>query len=86
MTKNELKQFRDRLGMSQQEVSLLLGISQPSWNYYETGKRDIPKYIQREIEFFLALSKKSQQQFINRIANKRIANKGLQRTLEDSRR
>ena len=55
--------------MSQQEVSLLLGVTQPAWNRYEKGSRDIPEYITREIEFFQALSKKSQQLFINRLAN-----------------
>lgn len=70
MDKDDLKRFRENLGMSQQAIALLLGVTQPSWNYYETGKRDIPEYIQREIAFFLALSNRSQTCFINRIANK----------------
>lgn len=66
MKKEDLKEFRDSMNMSQQEIAKLLGVTQPSWNYYETGKRDIPEYIQRSIEFFQALSKRSQQQFINK--------------------
>ena len=69
MTTSELKNFRVSLKMSQQEVALLLGVTQSAWNFYETGRRSIPEYIQREIEFFLALSNRSQTYFINRIAN-----------------
>lgn len=67
MKKDDLKKFRESMMMSQQEIAKLLGVTQPSWNYYETGKRDIPEYIQRSIEFFQALSKRSQQVFINKV-------------------
>lgn len=67
MDKYDLKNFRESLKMSQQEVSLLLGLAQPAWNRYEKGSRPIPEYIQRSIEFFQALSKRSQQAFINRV-------------------
>lgn len=62
----DVKIFRESLTLTQQEMAALLGVTQPSWNYYETGKREIPAYIQREIEFFQALSKRSQQRFIHR--------------------
>lgn len=53
--------------MSQQTISLLLGVTQSAYNFYETGKREIPAYIQREIAFFQALSKREQQRFIHEV-------------------
>ena len=69
MNSDDLKAFRESLNMSQQDVAALLGIQQPAWNRYEKGTRDVPAYIQREIEFFKALSKRSQQVFINRLTS-----------------
>ena len=67
MKKDDLKTFRESLKMSQQTISLLLGVTQSAYNFYETGKREIPEYIQREIAFFQALSKREQQRFIHEI-------------------
>ena len=66
MNKDDLKKFRESFGMSQQTISLLFGVAQPAWNRYEKGSRPIPEYVQRSIEFFQALSKRSQHQFINK--------------------
>ena len=72
----DVKIFRESLNLTQQEMAALLGVTQPSWNYYETGKREIPAYIQREIEFFQALSKRSQQVFIHNFAIRRGGSHG----------
>ena len=58
MTNEELKQFREDLGLSQQNISLLLGIQQSAYCMYETGEREIPRYIECEISFFSRLGQR----------------------------
>jgi len=57
----QLKQFRDRWNLTQEEVSVLLGVRQPAWNMWETGKREIPGYVVKEISFFERMSKREQE-------------------------
>jgi len=62
-----LKQFRARWNLTQEEVSVLLGVRQPAWNMWETGKRDIPAYVVKEISFFDRLSKREQEKEIQAV-------------------
>lgn len=57
----ELKQFRVNWGLTQEEVSVLLGVRQPAWNMWETGKRNVPEYVVKEMSFFERLSKREQE-------------------------
>jgi transcriptional regulator with XRE-family HTH domain len=37
-----IKTFREKLGMSQEELSAFIGINRTSLSYYETGEREVP--------------------------------------------
>jgi transcriptional regulator with XRE-family HTH domain len=37
-----IKRFRERLGLSQEQIAEYLGIARESISYYENGKREIP--------------------------------------------
>ncbi|WAC11418.1 helix-turn-helix transcriptional regulator [Dyadobacter pollutisoli] len=39
---NNIRQFRERLEMSQQELAGFLGVTTPLISYYETGSRSVP--------------------------------------------
>jgi transcriptional regulator with XRE-family HTH domain len=67
MTKEELKQFREALELSQQKISLLLGIQQSAYCMYETGEREIPRYIGREISFFSRLSQREKDKDLKQL-------------------
>ena len=40
-----LRQWRDRLGLSQREAADALGLSLRGYQYYEAGERDIGRHI-----------------------------------------
>jgi len=42
---NNIKEFRNRLGLTQDQLAEYLGVSRVEMNYYENGKRDTPKEI-----------------------------------------
>jgi transcriptional regulator with XRE-family HTH domain len=65
MNKN-LKEFRTRWDLTQEEVSVLLGVRQPAWNMWETGRREVPGYVMKEISFFERMEKRVQREEINR--------------------
>lgn len=41
------KNFKSILGIQQEEIALLLGISRSHWSLYELGKRTLPTPIAR---------------------------------------
>jgi len=57
---DRVKEFRARWGLTQQEVSAMLGVKQPAWHTWETGKREVPEYVVKEMAFFERLSKREQ--------------------------
>jgi len=61
----QLKQFRARWNLTQEDVSVLLGVRQPAWNMWETDKRDVPAYILRSLSFFERIPLQDQQQEID---------------------
>lgn len=63
----QLKQFRARWTLTQEEVSVLLGVRQPAWNTWETGKREIPAYVVKEMSFFNRLNKREQEKEIKAV-------------------
>lgn len=62
-----LKEFRMRWNLTQEEVSVLLGVRQPAWNMWETGKREIPGYVVKEISFFERMSKREQEREVTAV-------------------
>jgi len=49
----EFKAFRKKLNKTQKQLSLLLGVSERTITYYESGKRDISKPTARLLELFI---------------------------------
>lgn len=48
MTPNDLKQWRERLGLTQEQAAALLGVSRPTYQRYEYGtifNRTVPRTI-----------------------------------------
>lgn len=50
MEKDEFKQRRERLGLTQVELANLLGYASNTVSRYETGTLDIPKYMELVLE------------------------------------
>ena len=50
MEKNELKQRRERLGLTQVQLAETLGYASNTVSRYETGTLGIPKYIELVLE------------------------------------
>lgn len=53
-------QFRRHLGMTQQQVGELLGVSRTSWTEYESGKTALPKYVRASMAFALRLHERGE--------------------------
>lgn len=50
MEKQELKQRRERLGLTQAEFAKILGVANNTVSRYETGRVDIPEYMDMVLE------------------------------------
>jgi transcriptional regulator with XRE-family HTH domain len=50
--------IRSVLGLSQEEISILLGITRTQWSMYEIGKRDIPLAAKQQLATLLTSVKK----------------------------
>lgn len=50
MNKEELKKRRERLGLTQSELAEILGFASNTVSGYETGRLDIPKYLDLVLE------------------------------------
>ena len=50
MTGIELKEFREREGLTQIELAKKLGVAQSKISAWESGVRKIPPYIEKHIE------------------------------------
>ena len=53
MKKEEFRQLRKKLGRTQKQLAVLLGMSAKTIQFYENGRRAIPGYIQRNIFYLL---------------------------------
>ena len=56
MTPEELKAFRRKHGLSQEDLARLLGIEQSAVSHWETGRRKIPPYL---FELLVCLEKEN---------------------------
>jgi len=65
---DNLKQFRASWNLTQEQVSQLLGVTQPAWHMWESGKRDVPEYVVKEISFFDRMTKREQEKEIQALA------------------
>jgi len=63
MTKEQFKQIRTWYGLNKTQFAKLLKVSQPMVVKWES-ERDIPPYIERQLEFFQGLSHTKQQKYI----------------------
>jgi len=68
----QLKQFRARWNLTQDQISQLLGVRQPAWHMWESGKRDVPEYVVKEISFFDRLSRREQNKELEGVREGRI--------------
>jgi transcriptional regulator with XRE-family HTH domain len=50
MEKQELKQRRERLGLTQAEFAKILGVANNTISRYETGQVNIPEYMNLVLE------------------------------------
>lgn len=50
MTKEELKKRRERLGLTQSEFADVLGFASNTVSGYETGRTEIPKFLELVLE------------------------------------
>ena len=57
MTAYDLVGWRDEFGVTQIQAGLLLGVSERTICYYESGKRPIPLAVQISCEFYRGCSK-----------------------------
>lgn len=67
MTKEELKSFRERLGLSQEELARDLRVARNTISRWELGNSKIPEFLDlalRSIEIDLKLSQKIQGIFL----------------------
>ena len=48
------KAIKNLLGLSQEEISMILGISRIQWAMYETGRRDIPLAAKQQLAALLS--------------------------------
>jgi transcriptional regulator with XRE-family HTH domain len=53
------KTIKNLLGLSQEEISMILGISRIQWAMYETGRRDIPLASKQQLSALLANTQKA---------------------------
>jgi hypothetical protein len=53
MENKNLKQIRQSLRLNNHEAALMFGISDASWAQYENGKRPIPKWLWKSIDWYL---------------------------------
>jgi transcriptional regulator with XRE-family HTH domain len=53
------KTIKNLLGLSQEEISMILGISRIQWAMYETGRRDIPLAAKKQLGALLANTQKA---------------------------
>ncbi len=54
MDSNEFKQLRHKLGKTQKQMALLLGISLKAVHSYEQGWRSVPAYVERQMFFLIS--------------------------------
>jgi transcriptional regulator with XRE-family HTH domain len=50
MTKDELKKRRERLGLTQTELAAILGFASNTVSGYETGRMEVPKFMDLVLE------------------------------------
>lgn len=50
MTKEELKKRRERLGLTQSEFASVLGFAANTVSGYETGRTDMPNFLELVLE------------------------------------
>ena len=50
MTKEELKQRRERLGLTQADFAKILGVASNTVSRYETGLVDVPEWLELVLE------------------------------------
>lgn len=50
MNKEELKKRRERLGLTQSELAEILGFASNTVSGYETGRLEIPKFLDLVLE------------------------------------
>jgi transcriptional regulator with XRE-family HTH domain len=50
MTNTELKKRRERLGLTQTELADLLGVASNTVSGYETGRLEVPKFMDLVLE------------------------------------
>jgi DNA-binding helix-turn-helix protein len=53
--KNKLKEKREKMGYTQEEMAEKLGVSTVAYHFYETGQRNIPKMTVNKIIDILKL-------------------------------
>lgn len=46
MTADEMKAWRQRTGLSQAKAAQMIGCGRRSWQVWEAGEREIPRYIE----------------------------------------
>ena len=61
MNYKEFKNFRYRLKKTQQEMAQLLGMSKKTVYSYESGKRLVPAYVERQMFFLLSRIEKNRK-------------------------
>jgi transcriptional regulator with XRE-family HTH domain len=52
MRVEELRKFLDRHGLSQRELSELIGVTKPAVDHWLSGRRDVPKPMAKLIRYF----------------------------------
>lgn len=50
MEKSELKKRRERLGLTQSELAEIIGVASNTVSGYETGRTEIPNYMDLVLE------------------------------------
>ncbi len=69
MNSERFQKIRTELGVNKSQFARLLGVKQPMIVKWESGGRNIPIYIEREIEFFQGLSQTKQQKYTQEVKN-----------------
>ncbi|MCP4396143.1 MAG: helix-turn-helix transcriptional regulator [bacterium] len=67
MSSERFQKIRIELGINKSQFARLLRVKQPMIVKWESGGRNIPTYIEREIEFFQGLSQMKQQKYIQEV-------------------
>lgn len=52
--------LKSLLGLSQEEISVLLGVTRSQWSMYELGKRDLPLHAKQELTQLLVYLQKKE--------------------------